>query len=72
MPGVLGDAGVYFDPEDPDDIAASIRTLMESPELAPLEQERHVGGPLAYSWQRCAEEAFAFLAKVTCDYRSAL
>src|SRR5207253_11491672 len=30
MPEVLGDAGIYFNPERPDEIAAAIRTLFGS------------------------------------------
>jgi len=61
MPEVLGEAGVYFDPENPDDIAAAIRALIESPAL----RGRH--GRLAFEraqqfcWCRCADETFSFL-----------
>jgi len=33
MPDILGDAGVYFDPERPDDVARAIRELIGSHEL---------------------------------------
>jgi glycosyltransferase involved in cell wall biosynthesis len=64
MREVLGEAGVYFDPEDPESIAKAIRELIESPgfraEKAQMAYERAQG----YSWQRCADETFSFLATV--------
>jgi glycosyltransferase involved in cell wall biosynthesis len=64
MPEVLGDAGVYFDPEDPVSIAQALRQLIASPRLrlqracAARERARQ------FSWARCARETFAFLQKV--------
>lgn len=64
MPEVLGDAGIYFDPENPSDIARALRELIESPalrtKLATASFERARG----YSWQQCANETFAFLADI--------
>lgn len=64
MPEMLGDAGVYFDPTDPADIAAAVRTLAGDPAL------RMRLGKLArvraapFDWRRCAHDTFAFLAEV--------
>lgn len=64
LPEVLGDAGVYFDPEDSSDIANVLRELIDSPDLrmrlakAAYERARN------FSWQRCANETFDFLAKI--------
>ena len=64
MPEVLGQAGVFFNPEQPDDIAPALRELIESPqtrtELARASYER----VQEYSWQRCAAETCRFLIKV--------
>lgn len=64
MPEVLGDAGVTFDPEQPEEIARALRTLAEDGDLrrrcamAASERAR------AFSWQRCARDTLAFLAAV--------
>ena len=64
MPELLGDAGVYFDPENPDDIARALRELIDSPDLrARLAKSSSERMPV-YSWRRCARETFAFLADV--------
>jgi glycosyltransferase involved in cell wall biosynthesis len=62
MPELLGDAGVYFDPERPDDIARAVRELIASPGLRTTLAEASFKRVQAYSWQRCAEETLHFLA----------
>jgi glycosyltransferase involved in cell wall biosynthesis len=64
MPEVLGQTGVFINPEQPEDIARALRELMESPqtrtELARASYER----AQQYSWLRCADETFRFLVEV--------
>jgi glycosyltransferase involved in cell wall biosynthesis len=63
MPEVLGDTGVCFDPERADDIARALRELAEDAALrrrlaaAASERARH------FSWERCARETMAFIAR---------
>lgn len=64
MPEVLGNAGVYFDPEDPDDIAGALRKLIDSPDLRARLAKSSFERAQTYSWQRCASETFGFLAEV--------
>ena len=65
MPEILGDFGVYFDPENPQEIAKSIRLLIESPELRAEKAKAAYTLAQQYSWKRCASETFAFLATTT-------
>ncbi len=69
MPVVLGEAGVYFDHEDIDEIARVLEALMLDPEerfaLATAAYERS----LPYSWQHCAERTMGFIADVCRHYR---
>lgn len=62
MPEVLGDFGVYFDPDYPEDIARSIRSLIESPDLRAKLAKSAFEHVQSYSWQRCASKTFEFLA----------
>lgn len=64
MPEVLGNAGVYFDPEDPDDIASALRKLIDSPDLRARLAKSSFERAQAFSWRRCASETFGFLTKV--------
>ena len=61
---VLGQAGVFFNPEQPEDIARALRELIESPqtrtELARASFER----VQEYSWIRCADETFRYLVGI--------
>ena len=65
MPEILGEAGVYFDPEQPAQIVDVLRALLEQPDL----RERCAWGAYTraatYSWKRCAQETFDFLIEVT-------
>ncbi len=64
MPEILGDAGVYFDPEDSNSIATAIRTLFESDKLRILNSVAAFERAKQYSWPRCAGETFGLLAAV--------
>jgi glycosyltransferase involved in cell wall biosynthesis len=72
MPEILEDAGVYFDPEDPDDIAHAIRRLIDSPELRAQSAEAAFRKARGFSWERCAHETFAFLASIVQERQPAL
>jgi glycosyltransferase involved in cell wall biosynthesis len=64
MPEMLGEAGVYFHPEQPEEIAAAILKLIDSRELRAELAELAFQQARSYSWERCARETFDFLAKV--------
>jgi glycosyltransferase involved in cell wall biosynthesis len=64
MPEVLGDAGEYCDPERPGDIARALRRLVESPGLRAEKAERAYARARQFSWTRCADETFGFLARI--------
>jgi glycosyltransferase involved in cell wall biosynthesis len=64
MPEVLGDAGVYFDPERPADIAGALRELLTSPPLRARLAQAAYQRAQRYSWERCAAETLQFLGLV--------
>ena len=64
MPEMLGDAGIYFDPEDAADMARALRELIESPELRARLANASYKRVQLYSWPRCANETFRFLASI--------
>lgn len=69
MPEVLGDGGVYFDPEDPVSIAGALRELIASPELRLSYARVAVANARQFSWVRCAHETLDFLAHVAAQER---
>jgi glycosyltransferase involved in cell wall biosynthesis len=73
MPDMLGDAGVYFDPEDPVSIAEAVRTLAANPELRAEKAAAAFAAATQFSWAGCARQTFEFLSAVsgTRDGRSA-
>lgn len=59
MREVLGDAGTYFDPERPSEIAEAIERLARSTELRARNARLAFERAHNYSWARCARETFA-------------
>jgi glycosyltransferase involved in cell wall biosynthesis len=69
MPDILGDAGVYFDPENADSITSAIRKLIESPELRAKNAIMAFDQAQKYSWSLCTAETFSFLSQVLYEYK---
>jgi glycosyltransferase involved in cell wall biosynthesis len=67
MPEILGDAGAWFDPERPQEIAAAIRSLAEDPERRGRCARAAYEAARAYSWDRCARESLEFIGAVVDD-----
>lgn len=61
MPEVLGDAGVYFDPEVPDSIAQALEKLIRDSVLREDMMKRAKAKSEQYSWENCAIETWKFL-----------
>ncbi len=64
MPDVLQDAGVYFDSEEPASIADAIRRLAVDVSLRSHLAHVAWNKAQAYSWEQCAHDTFAFIARV--------
>ncbi len=69
MPEIIGNAGVFFDPEQPIDIARALRELVFSPQLRMKLAQASYASAQNYSWRRCAKETFQFLNSVVRTYR---
>lgn len=65
MPEVLSDAGIYFDPENPTDITEALHKLISSPELRAEMAGRSYNEVQQYSWEKCADSTFRFLAEIS-------
>jgi glycosyltransferase involved in cell wall biosynthesis len=64
MPEILGDAGVYFDPENPLDVARALTELVSNRALRARSATGSSARVRDFSWDRCARETFEFLADV--------
>lgn len=67
MPEILGTAGLYFDPEQPPEIADALRSLIEDPALRERNAWLAYERAQPYSWRRCATETFTFIAQIARD-----
>jgi glycosyltransferase involved in cell wall biosynthesis len=63
MLDVLGDAGVYFDPERPEEIAEALQRLVEHDGLRSRLAREAYTRATRYSWERCAAATFSFIAE---------
>lgn len=64
MPEVLGDAGVYFEPESVDSIADAISGLAKDAQLRAHLAQKAWQKTQVYSWERCAKDTLDFAATV--------
>ena len=63
MPEILVDGGIFFDPEDAESIAKAIEQIIKSPKLRLDLAQRAKTLSQQYTWDRCADETLAFVAK---------
>lgn len=61
MPEVLGEAGLYFDPESPESIAHALRRLISEPALRSRLAQAAFDRAADYGWRRCASETLSFI-----------
>jgi len=54
LPEVVGDAGLYFDPTDVDDIAGTVQRILESPELRSRLADLGRSRSREFSWEKTA------------------
>jgi glycosyltransferase involved in cell wall biosynthesis len=64
MEEILGEAGVYFDPEDEASIKRALQALINDEDLRAGCAEAAYTRAQEYTWDRCARETFAFLDRV--------
>jgi len=61
---LLCDAGLFFDPEDPADIADVLFRLINDPGMRASLADKSYSLSQQYSWKACADQTFRFLADV--------
>ena len=61
MPEVLGNAGEFFNPEDPSSIADAVERILRDPEHRKTLACRAHALSMNYSWTRCGNETWIFL-----------
>lgn len=69
LPEVLGDSGLYFDPNDPGSIAETITQYLESETLREKMGERAFNHAKSFSWEKCSRETFAFITETYYKYQ---
>ncbi len=65
LPEVCGDAALYCNPHDPQDIANKITLLMASPALRLELKQKGLERSKQFSWEKCAEQTLQTITKLT-------
>lgn len=68
MQEVLGNSGIYFDPENPDSIAQALKALIKNVGLREKFAQIAWMASQKYSWETCARETFAFIVAITSQH----
>jgi len=69
MPEILKDGGTFFDPEDANSIANAVEKLILDQDLRLSVAKKAKELSSQYSWQRCADETFAFIVETYNDLK---
>jgi glycosyltransferase involved in cell wall biosynthesis len=64
MPEFLKESGVYFDPEDVDSLQTSLELLINNPSLRANISMNSYKASLKFTWEKCADQTFGYLAEV--------
>lgn len=67
MPEVLEDAGIYFDPAQPESIAKAIKLLIADEALRLDVAARAKELARQYTWQRCGSKSWEFIVRTHCN-----
>lgn len=58
LPEVVGDAGVYCNPQDPKSLAAALKKVVQSPKLQQELSKKSIERSKLFSWDKMAEETY--------------
>jgi len=72
MPEVLQDGGVYFNPENSSSIADAVAKIIKDQELRIRIAKRAKELSGQYTWKRCADETWKFIAEVAKKTKNSL
>jgi glycosyltransferase involved in cell wall biosynthesis len=64
LPEVLGDAALYFDPRDPQDMAARLAEMLRSESERERMRERGMRRAKGYRWSECARKTLSLYEKL--------
>jgi len=61
LPEVVGDAGIYVNPLDTNELAQAMKDILNNPELAASLREKGLERASRFSWRKAAEQTLAIL-----------
>jgi glycosyltransferase involved in cell wall biosynthesis len=70
MPEILRDAGVYFDPDDENDIVRCLQDIINNPKEAMARSKKAVELSKEFSWDKCASSTFGLLTEMGSNFNN--
>jgi len=67
IPEVVGDAGLLFDPNDPNDLRTKMETVLSDPKLREELTRKGLQRAKVFSWEKCAKETLAVFKEACVD-----
>jgi len=64
LPEMLKDAGVYFDPENPDSISKALEELLSTDDQIEEKRMKALAYSREYTWEKCAAKTFQFFEEL--------
>jgi len=72
MPEVLGNAGLFFNPENSDEIFDALENFINNPQLRAEKARASFTSVQKYSWSICTKDTFSFLESVVTEDKKSL
>jgi len=72
MPEILGEAGVFFDPEDMESIYGALKLLINSAELRKKIAQESSERADTFTWHQCAKDTMMFLSEIAKSQKTSL
>jgi glycosyltransferase involved in cell wall biosynthesis len=69
MPEILKRGGVYFNPEEPKDIALAVRSLIISTKLREEKAQFSFKLVQGFSWKTCSNQTFTFISEIAKNFK---
>ncbi len=65
---IAGDAALFVNPDDPDEIADAIARVLDQPALQAALSAKGLARAAMFSWEKCARETMAIFEQVVADH----
>ncbi len=70
MKEVAGDAAIYFNPLEIEEIVEALQKYLKDPELRKKMSDKALSRSSEFTWEKCSKETFSYLSEIYDLYSS--